>query len=111
MAVARTIDVLYGPAGSSSSGREMVASDAAAKPGRERLSLIKEHDAAGNAVQLAAGGSLAGHQRLEELHGRREYDRRVPVFRSEAEPGNCGFVRLSSLFRSNRARNVNPARL
>lgn len=50
------------------------------------LRFIKDNDAAGEAVQLAAAAGLISKQALEELQGGRDNDGRVPVFCCETCP-------------------------
>ena len=51
---------------------------------REKLGLVEHDDRAGEVVELAATRRLRGEERFEELHRRRDDNRRFPVLGGEA---------------------------
>ena len=54
---------------------------------RERLGLVEDDDAAGEAVEFAAGGRLRGMEGFEKLDVGRDNEAGVPVFGGETRGG------------------------
>lgn len=55
------------------------------------MCFIEDNDAAGDVVELAAGGGAAGEERLKELNVGGNDKGGVPVFSGEAGPGGYSF--------------------
>ena len=52
---------------------------------RQGLGFVQNHHAAGDVVQFPAARGAVRKQTLEKLHGRGDYDRRIPVFHGDAQ--------------------------